>query len=167
MKTCPNCKRRIADYNLLCPHCGAVVAVPPKEYTPGDNEFRSKLQFFGIPLVHIVRGPEPGTGRIPWAKGVIAIGPMAVGGVALGNIAYGGIAFGSLACGLVSVGAVAAGIFAVGGLGVGVLFAVGGLAVSMQAAIGGLAIAPHAIDGSHFDPETFAIFKHMLAWFTH
>jgi ribosomal protein L32 len=166
MKKCPSCKSRIQDHHMICPKCGEIVATPPEEFTPGDNEYRSKIQFFGIPLVHIVRGPDPGTGRLRWAKGVIAIGHLAIGGLAIGNIAYGGIALGSISFGLFSVGALAIGIFAVGGMGLGVLFAAGGLAASIQVAVGGLALAPHALGGNRVDQEVFSLIDQFFLWFT-
>ena len=40
----------------------------------------------GWPLVHIVNGVDPITGRQPWAKGVIAIGNISVGLVAISSL---------------------------------------------------------------------------------
>ena len=165
MKTCPKCGRPLRDNELICPHCGEILASPPS-LTPGEHEYRSHAQIFGIPLVHIVRGPDPRTGRLRWAKGVIAIGHLAIGGVAVGNIAYGGIALGSVSIGLISLGALAVGIFAAGGLSLGVLFAAGGVAVSVQVAVGGLALAPHALGGNRIDQEVFGIIEQFFTWFS-
>lgn len=165
MKNCPKCNRRIRDYHMICPECGEIIATPPT-HTPGENEYRSKAHIFGIPLVHIVRGPDPSTGRLVWAKGVIAIGHLAIGGIAIGTISYGGIALGVIPFGFFAFGAVAAGLFAIGGVALGGLFAAGGVAVAVQVAVGGLALARHAMGGNHMDPETLAIIEEFFAWFS-
>jgi hypothetical protein len=165
LKTCLKCKSRIKNYHMICPECGEIIATPPT-HNPGENEFRSNAKLFGIPLVHVVRGPDPSTGQLHWAKGVIAIGPLAIGGLAIGTIAYGGVALGVISFGLLAVGAVAAGLIAAGGVGLGVLFAAGGVAISIQVAIGGLALARHAMGGNRMDQEVFTILEQFFAWFT-
>ncbi len=102
-------------------------------------EYRSPRQWLGMPLVHIVRGRDPLTGKIPVARGVIAIGARAHGIIAVGVIASGGLAIGTIAFGVISIGALAVGIFAGGALAAGVLVA-GSLSIGFVSAIGALAI---------------------------
>ncbi len=102
-------------------------------------EYRSPRQWLGMPLVHIVRGRDPLTGKIPVARGVIAIGARAHGIVAVGVLASGGLAIGSMAVGVFSVGALAVGILACGAFSAGVL-ALGSMAIGFVSALGGLAI---------------------------
>ena len=51
-------------------------------------EYRSKLELFGWPLVHVTRGYNPVTGKQRVSRGVIAIGEIAIGGLALGGFAF-------------------------------------------------------------------------------
>ena len=110
--------------------------------TPTFREYRSKRSFLGLPLVHVVRGFDPLTGRPKVAKGWIAIGDgAAVGGIALG----GGFAVGGLAI----AGGGSVGLFALaGGMTLGALTLAGGLAAGVFLAVaggaawsGGLAVA--------------------------
>jgi tRNA A-37 threonylcarbamoyl transferase component Bud32 len=119
--------------------------------TPTSREYRSKRTLLGWPLVHIVSGLDPLTGRPKTAKGWLAIGDgRAVGGIALA----GGSAFGGLAVsGGVSFGVLAgAGGFAFGGFALagGMAFAA---AVSMA---GGMAIAGVLAMAGGFAGGTFA-----------
>jgi predicted Ser/Thr protein kinase len=91
-------------------------------------EYRSRRTVAGWPLVHIVFGADPRTGRRVVARGVIAVGERAVGVVALGAVACGGLAVGPAAIGIVAFGAVAAGLLLAVGAG-----AVGGIAVGVVA----------------------------------
>ena len=104
-----------------------------------SDEFRTATTWQGWPLIHLVRGTDPATGKPRIARGVIAIGPRAVGGLAIGGRAKGLIAVGGLATGIIAIGGLAVGGLAVGGLTVGLGFAVGGLALGTVAA-GGLAV---------------------------
>lgn len=115
-------------------------------------EFRSKRTFLGLPLVHVVAGSDPVTGRKRVAKGWIAIGDVAAfGGVAVGGVTgVGVVGVGGVAgCGLFAIGgALAMGVaLAIGGNAAGVLFALGGNAVSLGLSIGGLAAGKFAIGG--------------------
>ena len=101
------------------------------------REYRSKLEFFGWPLVHVATGMDPVTGKQRIAKGVIAIGDQALGGLAIGGAA----------CGVVAFGGVALGGITFGGLSVGLGLAIGGGSISLGMALGGLAIAPVAVGG--------------------
>jgi serine/threonine protein kinase/capsular polysaccharide biosynthesis protein len=99
-------------------------------------DYRSRMTFFGLPLLHVTSGIDPATGRKRVAKGIIAIGDIAKGVVAFGGVAMGGFAFGGMALG----------VFAFGGCALG-LVAFGGLAIALIAALGGGAIAPIALGG--------------------
>jgi len=155
---CPECGGRISDKAVMCPHCG---------YSPCarwfGGEYRSKAEYLGLPIVHIIMGPgfDPLTGRIRIAKGIIAIGPIAAGGLAVGAVSVG----------VVSLGGVAAGAFALGGLAVGVILALGGLAVGLVAvggaaigyyALGGGAAGVHALGGNASDPQAVRFFKDLF-----
>jgi hypothetical protein len=124
------------------------VELMPSRFICG--EYKSKMQLFGLPLVHIVYGPafNPATGRLHVAKGIIAIGGIAVGGLAIGGAAIGVIALGGLAMGLLAVlGGVAIGTgISIGGFAVG-FAAVGGCAVGYYA-LGGLAVGVHTLGGN-------------------
>jgi len=115
-------------------------------------EYKSRARFMGMPLVHVVAGRDPLTGKYRVAKGWIAVGDVtATGGLAVagvmanGVIAIGGVVgFGVLAVG----GAVALGLLAaIGGNAAGLLFAVGGNAVSFGLSVGGQAAGKFAIGG--------------------
>jgi hypothetical protein len=107
----------------------------PTEHAPSSFEYRSRLKVFGLPLVHIVRGIDPSSGRRPTAVGIIAIGQVAVGVVAIGQVAIGGISVGQAAIGLG---------WGVGQLAFGLL-AAGQVAAGFLGAAGQLAVAPHAV----------------------
>lgn len=135
-------------------------------------EYKSKVTWFGVPLIHINLGRG-----LYVAKGVIAIGNIAVGAISLGLIALGGISLGVLAAGLISLGALAlalllamgglaAGFVAAGGAAVGVLafgglsfgvYAFGGLAIASRISIGGYASGHIAIGDAVRGAYTLAI----------
>lgn len=85
-----------------------------------DTVYRSSIEFFGLPFIHIGRGqggPVRGIIAIgPFAQGVAAIGGQAHGVLAIGGVAIGGIAIGGVALGLAACGGVAMGVIAVGGV---------------------------------------------------
>ncbi len=120
-------------------------------HTPTFREYRSKRTFLGLPLVHIVSGLDPQTGRVKVAKGWLAIGDgRAIGGIALaGGSAFGGVAVsGGVSLGLLSgAGGVAFGGFAMAG---GMAFA------AAVAAAGGMAIAGVLAMAGGFAGGTFA-----------
>ncbi len=131
-------------------------------------EYRSRTEFFGLPLVHVSTGAvRDGRYTRGIARGWIALGDIAfgvilsagglslggisVGGVtlgllSLGGLSLGGIAVGGLAVGIMAVGGVAVGVVACGGAALAWKAAYGGFAVAGEAAVGGRAIAPHAND---------------------
>ena len=97
----------------------------------GFYEYQSKTRFLGLPLVHVVRGLHPLSGRAKTARGWLAVGDAgAVGGLAVG---------GAWAAGLVALsGAVSFGVLAgAGGLAVGVAALAGGGAAGLLAAFAG------------------------------
>lgn len=125
-------------------------------------EYKSRRKLFGLPLVHVVYGPniDPTTGRLRVAKGIVAIGGIAMGGFALGGVALGVITFGGLSIGLAAIGGCALGLLlGVGGFAVGFV-AMGGCAIGYYA-IGGGAFGAHVLSGARQDPalkEFFARF---------
>ena len=127
-------------------------------------EYRTKLELFGWPLVHITRGYNPLTGKQRVSKGVIAIGDIAIGGLAFGGLAIGGIAFGGMGVGVIALGGLAVGGFASGGIAFGLAAAVGSLAYSLSNAIGVLAYAPHTISLMNADPEIMNLLERFGAW---
>jgi tRNA A-37 threonylcarbamoyl transferase component Bud32 len=109
-------------------------------------EYTSRRRLWGLPLLHVVTGPDPLTGKRRTARGVFAFGDSAEGLFALGGLARGVFAFGGIAFGLVSFGGLSFGLLAIGGLAVSPLLAAGGLAVG-PLAMGGVAMGWHANGG--------------------
>jgi hypothetical protein len=50
---CKECGKEISDKAVMCPHCGFSWYGSPYGF-----EYRSKTRLFGLPLVHIVYGPN-------------------------------------------------------------------------------------------------------------
>ena len=90
MKPCRECGNEVSESAQICPKCGA--PKPAKEKWDGYGwEYKSKLKFFGVPLLHIsfkYRNRKPVV-----AKGIIAIGQFGIGII---NISQIGIGFFSL-----------------------------------------------------------------------
>ena len=117
-------------------------------------DYKSQRTLFGFPLLHVVSGNDPATGKQRVARGIIAlggrahgwlaIGGCATGGVAIGGCAIGGLAFGGVALGGISLGGCSIGIVALGGWALGIL-GIGGFAVGYFA-LGGKALGVHATD---------------------
>jgi hypothetical protein len=87
MKPCRECKKEISEQAITCPHCGA--PYPAKEKWDGWGfEYKSKLVFWGLPLLHISFKYRPN--RMPVvAKGIIAIGQFAYGVVTISQFGIG------------------------------------------------------------------------------
>lgn len=87
MKPCRECRHEISEQALACPHCGA--PFPARDKWDGWGfEFKSRLEFFGWPLVHISFKYRPN--RMPVvAKGIIAIGQFACGGLTISQFGVG------------------------------------------------------------------------------
>lgn len=100
------------------------------------SEYRSHAEVFGRPLVSIVKGNDPRTGRMGVADGVIAIGQRARGFIAIGQFcngqfisvgqfctsrffALGQFAVAPIAVGQGVLGVIAIGQFASGLIGIG------------------------------------------------
>ncbi|HXJ61514.1 MAG TPA: RNA polymerase sigma factor [Verrucomicrobiae bacterium] len=127
-------------------------------------EYRSKLEWLGLPLVHFRFSPAASpSGRGPvkawiaagdsafgllFAFGGLAIAPFSVGGIAIGLMPWGGAAVGLFALGGFAFGGWVFGGFAVGwqafgGCALAWNAAMGGLAIAREVALGGVAHAAH------------------------
>jgi hypothetical protein len=157
MTTCRECGKPISDQALACPHCGN-----PSARMMG-YEYRSTAAIGELPLLHMVTGLDPATGRKRIARGVIAIGDIAVGGLAVGGLSFGLVSVGGVSIGLVSLGglAIAAGL-ALGGGAVGAV-AIGGGAAGWYA-VGGAAVGAHTVSGLGADPVAVAFFQRWFPW---
>lgn len=105
------------------------MAAPESSSSPAF-EYRSRLRIGRLPLVHVVRGIDPSTGRRPAAIGVFAVGQVAVGVVAIGQVAIGAISIGQAAIALGwGVGQLAWGLLAAGQVAAGLLGSIGQVAL--------------------------------------
>jgi len=107
----------------------------------------SPRRLYGMPLYHVVRGPDPATGRVPVARGFFALGPVARGVFALGGRPTGFVAVGGMPVGVIAIGGLALGVFTFGGMSLAVLGAAGGLSVGALAS-GGFAAGLAAFGGN-------------------
>jgi hypothetical protein len=87
MKPCRECKHDISEQAVSCPHCGA--PYPAKEQWNGWGfEYKSRMTFSGLPLVHISFKYRPNRMPVP-AKGIIAIGQFAYGIITISQFGVG------------------------------------------------------------------------------
>ncbi|MBN8417692.1 MAG: sigma-70 family RNA polymerase sigma factor [Verrucomicrobia bacterium] len=108
-------------------------------------EYRSRLTFLGLPLVHMRLGRKRGEPIRP-VKAWFAMGDFAVGVIgAFGACTIAPISLGACSLGLISLGGLAVGVACWGGLGIGV-WAIGGCALGWQA-YGGCVVAWEAAQG--------------------
>lgn len=126
------------------------------------REYRSRLTFLGVPLVHAKfamaeEGETPAVGWIAaghkaygllFAWGGIAVAPISVGIVSYGLVSVGAVGFGLISMGTVGIGLLAMGASAIGYKAYGSLSALGwesafspGFSVAKEAAIGPVAYA--------------------------
>lgn len=133
-----------AEGTLSVPAGAALLVAPGYEY-------KSRLSWHGLPLVHINLGYGRYGFGLRCAKGVIAIGNIAAGVVAVGGLGLGVVSFSGIGIGLLSIGGVALGGLAFGGVALGIVavgasaigvYALGACAVASQAAVGTVAQAP-------------------------
>lgn len=87
MKPCRECRHEVSEQAMACPHCGA--PCPARDKWDGWGfEYKSGLQFLGLPLLHISFKYRPN--RVPVvARGVIAIGQFACGMVTISQFGIG------------------------------------------------------------------------------
>jgi len=150
-------KRRAYYSRVLAQEYGGV-------FSKAAFEYRSRMEWFGLPLVHIRLGDrfdmlkKPVKGWIAagshaigglCAFGAVAVAPFSVGGLAIGFIGLGGFAFGAFPFGALAFGVCAFGGIAVGWQSFGACAfawsaALGNFALAHQFAIGDIARAPQA-----------------------
>ena len=124
-------------------------------------EYRSRLELFGLPLVHIRIGDRFAILKKP-VKAWIAVGNAAIGGLfACGGLAIAPLSLGGLSVGILSLGGLSVGIFALGGIALGVWALFGGLTIGWQA-VGCFAVAWNAAAGMFALAHDFALGQ--FAW---
>jgi RNA polymerase sigma factor (sigma-70 family) len=135
------------------------------QFPAAAYEYRSKLNLFGLPLVHVrigdrfdlIRGPVKAwiavgsstSFGIIFASGGLAVAPISFGGTAIGILPFGAIALGVFPIGAIALGFWAFGAFCVAwqaccGSGVAWNALVGGLGVAHDYALGGKVFAAQA-----------------------
>lgn len=120
--------------------------IPSHSDPRGSVPRQPVIQPGGWPWLDIALSPDPKTGEMREARGVIAIGTRALGVIAFGGLARGIIAIGGMAVGILSFGGISVGGLALGGLALG-YHAMGGGAAGYSAQGGG-AIGRYACGGA-------------------
>src|SRR5207302_6335486 len=118
---------------------GYLDKLPPHIRSAIGYEYRSKSQLFGLPMVHIVHGVDPRTGKTRIARGIFAFGGRARGIFAFGGEAIGVVAFGGFAGGGIALGGCGSGLCSLSGLALALVFGYGGI-VMAPVALGGMAV---------------------------
>jgi predicted Ser/Thr protein kinase len=147
---------------------GVASKLSPEVSRKLSYEYRSRTTLFGWPLLHVVTGVDPMTGRKRKARGIIALGSKARGVIAFGDVAVGVVACGFFGYGLVSISVVSVGVLAMGSIALGLGWALGGVAIA-PVAVGGLVYGYYAcgqvtlgkfVMGPRFsDPAAIAFFE--------
>lgn len=87
MKPCRECGNEVSEQAVSCPKCGA--PYPSKDKWDGwGYEYKSKLNIFGIPLLHISFKYRPNRTPVV-AKGIIAIGQFGCGVITFAQFGIG------------------------------------------------------------------------------
>ena len=87
MKPCRECKHSISEQAFACPNCGAPYPARD-EWTGWGFEYKSKMQFAGLPLLHISFKYRPNRTPVV-AKGIIAIGQFGSGVICISQFGVG------------------------------------------------------------------------------
>ena len=125
---CKECGAEVSDKAFTCPKCGH----PGRDYKMPPfvglywfgYEWKSRAEILGLPLVHVAIGWNRKTGRLHFAKGIIAIGQFGIG---LVTIAQFGIGF------LLAMGQFVGGTYAIGQFALGLVFGLGQFATGVRA----------------------------------
>jgi len=138
---CKECGAIIGEKAIICPKCGTPMK-PMDEMMRRSRtiwrgfEWKSKIEIWGIPLIHIAAGRDKETGKLLVAKGIIAIGQFGIGLITIAQFGIGVLfGFGQFIGGAVAIAQFAIGIYF--GLG---QFATGSTAIG-QLAIGKYVLA--------------------------
>jgi len=87
MKECRECRQKVSEQALSCPHCGA--PYPAREKWDGWGfEYKSEATLFGLPLVHVSFKYRPNRMPVP-AKGIISIGQFGMGLINISQFGFG------------------------------------------------------------------------------
>jgi len=89
---CPECGGSVSEKAIACPNCGYPMKpdlAPMAQPCWRGYEWKSKINIFGIPLIHIAFGRDKRTGKLLVAKGIIAIGQFGIGLITLAQFGIG------------------------------------------------------------------------------
>ncbi len=163
MQSCPACGRRVEGEDVtVCPVCRTPLSQPSE--SPAASrvywgfERRSKIEFWGIPLVHIAIGRNKQTGKLLVARGVIAIGQFAIGVFTVAQFGIGIVfGFGQFMLGTLVVAQFAGAVyFAVGQFAIG-LVAIGQFAAGKYV-LAQVGVGKYLLTRKVKDPEAVAFF---------
>lgn len=136
---CRACRKEISREAETCPACGApapaLQTAPPAVGThiARGRDWRTKKEFFGLPLVHICYGRDS-QGKLRTAKGIIAIGQFARGGIVIAQFGVGAVfGLGQFVAAPIAIGQFAFGLIAIGQFGLGLLLGAGMIAAGLNA----------------------------------